>query len=1314
MRAENETAARRPIRTALKWILRSLLVLALLLGLAVGSGVLWLRSQSAVDYAAGRLPGFLKGTGLDISIAAAAGPLPQHLLLQGVTVSDRSGAWLKIKELEVRVAIWPLLHGVARLELVRLDSPELLRLPELPVSSGQSPPGDSNARTSLVLPVSIELSDLKLENASLAWGVLGFSAENPPSPGVDMSQPLLLNITAKGSLDNGSVQAQADLTATAGPDLEAHLGLPDLRLSLAGTGDDSVALETLLSVKRGTRADELTLSLQAQDNGHGIAVSRCEARGMGLTISADGDWQRDTSALNARLTLNSEAQAPWQELVAELGGVDKQLLAALADPLAVDIALNGQTKGELSLDLDRLKAGIVEGKGKITADINDWLAGANPDKAGSLKADLDLAAEDLAPLALGVSGPLAVNLEADGNMRAAQISLEVNSSKLETPAGLLEQATARLSGSFNMDERNGVKASGELKAGAASGPGGAAKINTAWRVDLPGKDAAAPLQAEARDLVLFAFGVDLSGNLAMEHEQSSAAAGSPLWPQGLRLDGDLKTAVRDWTHIAALLGMPAGGAPATAEAQFKHDNGTQKAALRLALPALSLPEAGNLDLKNVTADIKAQFSAAGHNLAVQLNSGPGNAGSLAWSGASCKVDGKMQQGTFSLAVKAPAQAGGGQADLLAAQGQYDLEKKQVALNAFSGSYPDSDLAARLRQPATLAFDQGFEVHGLDLSLQPGGSLKADASIHPGVMKAQADLVDLPLGAINRVADTTLPPGKLEAHLSCQSGRNGPQGDLSLALRLDNPPGGSGAGAQRSPDAPDVSLKASLARAQGRLWLQGSGSFALLDAAPASQAQTTSPGASASPLNFRIPMQLNADGLPLPDAAGPLHASLAWTGQIAPLWSLLPMPDQDLSGLASLDLSVGGSIKAPVFSGGAYLAAGRYEDRDMGVLLTDISLEAGAEKDGQAHVVLALADGKGGTAGLEGRFNPTSATPLNLRGQLKHLAPLHRDDLDLTVTGLLHVQGALLSPAITSRLLVERGEINLLSSLVQGAPATLEISEEHAADAATARVSPACDIQVEIPRYLFIRGRGLDSEWQGDLRVSGTLAQPEIKGKLSPVRGTFDLLSRTFTFDGGDIEFAGGTKINPGLNLKMIYDAPNLTAIVLARGTAAKPEIKLESKPPLPQDEVLAQILFAKSTSDLSRFEALQLANGLRELSGKGEGFDVLTSMRKATGFDVLRVGSEGAEKDNRRSDQAGNVSNIPGQKSANPTADDESAPTLEAGKYINDSIYVGVEQGMTQEDTGVRVEIELFPNVSVQGSTSQQSSKIGAGWKMDY
>lgn len=524
MHAEKETTARRPGHPAFKCLLRSLLALALLVVLILGCGLLWLRSQSAIDYALGQLPGLLSGTGLSVNIETAEGPLPQHLLLQGVTVHDQNGAWLKIKELELRVAVWPLLHGVARLELIRIDTPDLLRLPDLPAQKETSPPAADDAQSPLLLPVAVELNDFSLSDASLAWDVLGFTADNPPPPGIALNLPLQLNLAAKGSLENGLVQAQAELTAISGPELEARLSLPNLRLNLAGTGNDSATAEILLAIRRGTRADELTLSLQAQDDGRRLAISRCAAQGMGLTISGDGAWQRDTDALNANLIISSAAQAPWQELATELGGVDKQLLAALADPLNLNITLNGQSRGELSLNLAKLRVGIIAGQGEITANINDWRAGAAPDKAGNLKANLDLAAEDLAPLGGGVSGPLAVKLAADGNMRDAQLSLDLSSAELKTGAGRLEQFAARLSGAFNVDARGGVNASGKLKASTASSPGGATDISTAWQVDLPGQDAGTPLRAEARDLALFAFGVDLNGNLVVEQEQKKRRA----------------------------------------------------------------------------------------------------------------------------------------------------------------------------------------------------------------------------------------------------------------------------------------------------------------------------------------------------------------------------------------------------------------------------------------------------------------------------------------------------------------------------------------------------------------------------------------------------------------------------------------------------------------------------------------------------------------------------------------------------------------------------------------------------------------------
>ena len=77
MHVEKDIAAsRRPKPPALKWLLRALLALALLLGLSLGGGLLWLRSQNAVDYALEQLPGLLSGAGLNINIESAEGPLP--------------------------------------------------------------------------------------------------------------------------------------------------------------------------------------------------------------------------------------------------------------------------------------------------------------------------------------------------------------------------------------------------------------------------------------------------------------------------------------------------------------------------------------------------------------------------------------------------------------------------------------------------------------------------------------------------------------------------------------------------------------------------------------------------------------------------------------------------------------------------------------------------------------------------------------------------------------------------------------------------------------------------------------------------------------------------------------------------------------------------------------------------------------------------------------------------------------------------------------------------------------------------------------
>ena len=267
--------------------------------------------------------------------------------------------------------------------------------------------------------------------------------------------------------------------------------------------------------------------------------------------------------------------------------------------------------------------------------------------------------------------------------------------------------------------------------------------------------------------------------------------------------------------------------------------------------------------------------------------------------------------------------------------------------------------------------------------------------------------------------------------------------------------------------------------------------------------------------------------------------------------------------------------------------------------------------------------------------------------------------------------------------------------------------------ATAFVTPVPQLQLTLdaPGRLFISGKGLDSEWRAALKVEGSARAPRLIGSVSPVRGTLELLGRQFRFEQGAITFNGAWPPSPRLDLALGYQSAKITALVKVLGSALRPRLDLTSQPPLPRDEVMAQVLFGKNIENLSRFEALQAANAVRQLvDGGPASLDVLASAKDALGLQVLRLGSATSSA-GTAAKSAPRDASVQGKSSDGQ----DLGTTLEAGKYITDSIYVGVEQGTKPEaGTAVRVEVELTPNVSLSGRTSQESSGVGLNWKMDY
>lgn len=315
-------------------------------------------------------------------------------------------------------------------------------------------------------------------------------------------------------------------------------------------------------------------------------------------------------------------------------------------------------------------------------------------------------------------------------------------------------------------------------------------------------------------------------------------------------------------------------------------------------------------------------------------------------------------------------------------------------------------------------------------------------------------------------------------------------------------------------------------------------------------------------------------------------------------------------------------------------------------------------------------------------------------------------MEAEVNGTLRLEGSGTQGRVAGRLAVPRAELDIARLKGRG-PVTLDVVEinrpgappprQAKPEAADIPVTVALGVTVRVERA-FVRGRGLDSEWQGDVAVAGTASQPSLTGRLTAVRGEYDALGKQFRLTPeSEVVFQGGDTIDPSLNVVAEASAPDITARIEVTGTAQQPELAVTSQPPLPQDEVLARLLFGREAGKLSAFQQIQLAQmAASGLSGGGGGFDPIGQVRGFLGLDVLGVGSADAPQP------------ATGQAAAN------TGPTLSAGKYIGSETFVRVEQG-TAGLGKVTVEQELGGGFSVESSVGERSGGgVGFNWRKDY
>lgn len=457
------------------------------------------------------------------------------------------------------------------------------------------------------------------------------------------------------------------------------------------------------------------------------------------------------------------------------------------------------------------------------------------------------------------------------------------------------------------------------------------------------------------------------------------------------------------------------------------------------------------------------------------------------------------------------------------------------------------------------------------------------------------------------------------------------------------------------------------------------------------------GETAMELSLALPMNVALDPFTAEiPPEGPLAGEADWRGDIRLLLAIVPIDPHRLAGNVLIDLTLGGTVAAPTIQGQLTMSGGEYENLETGTLLTGVDATIVASGGSDLAFDLTAGDGSNGTVTAHGTLavDPARSLPFDVTASFRRAVLIRRDDIKARATGEVRMQGTTERASLTGSVTLDHTEVRIDSTLPPSVTVlnVTEINLPPDRTAPTRRAGGArgfaldLDLQVDIPNQAYVRGRGLDSEWQGSLHVTGTIDRPRVVGELTPRRGGFTFADRRFDISDSRIRFDGATPVDPRLDISAASRAGSLTAIVRVTGRASDPEIAITSSPPLPQDEVMSRLLFGRRAGELSPVQALQLASALRALSGQGGNdtgiFDVV---RNAFGVDVLTIGG-----------------------------DSETGTTLEVGKYLTETVRVGVQQRFETGGAAATVEIELTDDVSVQTSVGSERSRVGITWGHDY
>lgn len=1261
-----------------------------------------------------------------IRISNIDGALSSQASIRQITISDQDGVWLTVNNAAIDWDQGALFTGRLLVRELKADSINYARN-AAPSTDVNLPPPEAKPFEVPQFPVAIQLDKLSIPKVTFGEGVFGLGSEisvegNLKLEGGSLDTTLAINRLdgPGGKLDvalgykNADSNVDIAVTLTEPPDgILANLlnieGKPEIALSVAGQGPVNDLRTTMTLDAAGQRALEGAATIAEADGGLAVNVD------LGGPIAG-------LMAPSYRSFFGADTRLQANTLIRSAGGIDIPTLRLTGGQLALEGSAATASDGFLS-QLN-LRANIADPAG---AAVILPVAGASTTVQSATLA---------VSFGEGSNDDWTANIEAKGFSNGDLAARDLTVAASGVAANLQDPAQRRVT--FNADGSIAGIVSKDPSVQAALGDSAGFGMAGLWSAGQPLQLAELRLVGKALAMALTGTVADsvFDGKLSIETQSIAPFSGlagrhldgamtltatgtaSPLSGGfDLTLDGSAQNLNLSEPVLDKLLAGPVGlsGRVARNEQGLVADNfrlGNDNVEVRA--NGSYATELANFDFAATLADLKLVSPDASGRL--ELTGSAKGQGTIALN-----VDARVAQGR--LAGKTLANAAFGFGGNLAPDGSLaGALRGDAMLDGYRvGLSGDVATDAESKRLSGLRFEAGPTVLTGDLVQDAAGLLTGRLQLaSPNISTAAALAMVNATGSANAAITLSAANGQQAAEVSGRAENLRAEGvavgsaDISGTLRdLFGAPAIDGTISARTVTAGGFTVD----RVDGRANQSGATTGFTVEAVM--ESDSTLAGAGITPLRAAARGSLTGRTVTLDsitasgrgglEVSGSGRVPLEGNGIAINLSGSAPLAlanrfvadrGGQLSGTANLRAEVSGSLANPQFGGTVSVGGAGYVDPELNLRLVDIG--GSASLSGQRLVIDRLSANlsTGGSVSVGGSVGLAGGNDADLSVRLNNARYADGNLFVATVSGDLALRGPLTGSSLLSGdVVVEKADITVPESF-GGAAALVDTAHRNtpapvAQTLARAHVDergrPASgaassdirlDVNVRAPNQIFVRGRGLDAEVGGSVRLTGSLSNIQPVGGFSLSRGRLAILGQRITFEDGSVTLVGD--LDPYLDFTARTEGDGITVFVNVNGRVSDLDIGFSSNPPLPQDEVLSRLLFKRAMGELTPLQLAKLAGAAAELAG-GSNSSLVDSLRARAGLADLDV----------------------------VTGEDGSL-AVQAGAYLQDNIYLGVQAGADGQSR-VTINLDITDDIRAKASTGTNGeTSLGIFYEKDY